>query len=73
MPQGEHPFDLLEQRLADPLRVAAALGHRDEVALQGQGGSVVNGGPSPAEATALLLETAWAIVLSEPAPSYEDG
>jgi hypothetical protein len=34
---------------------------------------VVNGGLSPAEATALLLETAWAIVLSGPAPSYEDG
>lgn len=34
---------------------------------------VVNGGLSPAEATALLLETAWAIVLSGPAPSYEGG
>ncbi|HEU4411789.1 MAG TPA: hypothetical protein VFS43_41495 [Polyangiaceae bacterium] len=32
---------------------------------------VVNGGLSPAEATALLLETAWALVLAKPAPPYE--
>jgi hypothetical protein len=32
---------------------------------------VVNGGLSPHEATALLLETAWSILLTPPAPSYE--
>ncbi|MCU0686872.1 MAG: hypothetical protein MUF34_32270 [Polyangiaceae bacterium] len=32
---------------------------------------VVNGGLSPHEATALRLETAWSILLTKPAPSYE--
>ena len=32
---------------------------------------VVNGGMSPAEATALLLETAWSILHIKPAPSFE--
>ncbi len=32
---------------------------------------VVNGGMTPVDATALLLETAWSILLTAPAPSYE--
>ncbi|HEU4410056.1 MAG TPA: hypothetical protein VFS43_32680 [Polyangiaceae bacterium] len=32
---------------------------------------VVNGGLTPIEATALLLETAWSILLTRPAPGYE--
>ncbi|HEU4404124.1 MAG TPA: hypothetical protein VFS43_02350 [Polyangiaceae bacterium] len=32
---------------------------------------VVNGGVTPHEATAILLETAWAILHTKPAPSYE--
>jgi hypothetical protein len=32
---------------------------------------VANGGMTPVEATALLLETAWSILLVKPAPSYE--
>jgi hypothetical protein len=31
---------------------------------------VVNGGMSPVEATALLLETAWSVLLARPAPDY---
>ncbi|HEU4410063.1 MAG TPA: hypothetical protein VFS43_32715 [Polyangiaceae bacterium] len=32
---------------------------------------VVNGGLTPVEATALLLETAWSVLLAGPAPSFE--
>jgi hypothetical protein len=32
---------------------------------------VVNGGMSPVDAAALLLECAWSILLTPPAPSYE--
>jgi hypothetical protein len=32
---------------------------------------VVNGGISPVEAAALLIESAWAVLLVKPAPSYE--
>ncbi len=32
---------------------------------------VVNGGLSPVEATALLLETAWALLLAGPAPAFD--
>lgn len=32
---------------------------------------VVNGGVSPVEVTAILLETAWSILHAKPAPSFE--
>jgi hypothetical protein len=32
---------------------------------------VVNGGMTSVEATALLLETAWSVLLARPAPNYE--
>ncbi len=32
---------------------------------------VVNGGMSPIEAAAFLIESAWSVPLARPAPSYE--
>ncbi len=32
---------------------------------------VANGGMSPIEAAALLIESAWSVLLARPAPSYE--